>query len=408
MLETAIRWFGVGLILALFGCTQRVTQVEQQPSSQASATPPADASESPGGPGTNDGAGCERGATAELARPTSAASVGKTPLPAASGAQAAAHGEPPAPPTPPQSAASQPRGAAEDLWRTWAMALAGKDVVARDAAAERLEERGTESIPRMLGLLQDPAPQVRRGAAFHLTERFDAANAEIVSAFTAALADEDATVRHMALSIVPRFAPAAVLEAAPQLATMLRGEREGKANRAAIARLLGGLEADARPLLPELLRAAHEDREAMVRSACLMAIAKVAEPAAAVAALRQSLKQDTDANVRGTAAARLGRVGPAAATAVGDLANALADKAPAVCDKAREALQQIGAPAVPVLIERLAANDPQVRRRAVLGLAAIGPRAKPALDALKKLQTDPDQEVKQLAAMAIQRIEGGF
>ena len=259
----------------------------------------------------------------------------------------------------------------------------------------------------MLGLMKNPAAQVRRGAAFYLIERFDASNAEIVSAFTAALADEDATVRHIALSIVPRFPPTAVLGAAPQLATMLRGEREGKANRAAIARLLGGLEVDARPLLPELVRAAQEDPEAVVRSACLMAIARVAEPATAAAVCRQSLKQDTDANVRGTAAARLGRVGPAAATAVGELANALADKAPAVCEKALEALQQIGAPAVPALTEKLMAHDPQVRRRAVLGLGAIGPPAKPALDVLKKLLADPDQDVKQLAAVAIQHIESG-
>lgn len=285
--------------------------------------------------------------------------------------------------------------------------MAGKDVVARDAASQKLDERGAESVSHILRLMSDPAAQVRRGAAFYLIERFDASNSEIVSAFTAALADEDATVRHIALSIVPRFPPTAVLGAAPQLATMLRGEREGKANRAAIARLLGGLEVDARPLLPELVCTAKEDHEAVVRSACLMAIARVAEPAAAAAAFRHSLTQDTDANVRGTAAARLGRVGPAAATAVGELADALADKAPAVCEKALEALQQIGAPAVPALIEKLVAHDPQVRRRAVLGLGAIGLPAKPALDALKKLLADPDQDVKQLADMAIRRIESG-
>jgi HEAT repeat protein len=406
-METAIRWLGIGLILTLFGCAEPARKTGERPPPSTTSNQPVDPSGSKGGPATSDAAGIEKELAPDSARPASAGGAGQTPLPAEPDAQAATGAEPQSHPTPPTSKTIEPGGSADDSWQTWAVALAGKDVVARDAASQKLDERGAESVSRMLGLMKNPAAQVRRGAAFYLIERFDASSAEIVPAFTAALADEDATVRHMALSIVPRFPPAAVLEAAPQLATMLRGEREGKANRAAIARLLGGLEIDARVLLPELVRAAKEDREAVVRSACLMAIARVAEPAAAAAAFRQSLKQDADANVRGTAAARLGRVGPAAATAAGDLANALADKAPAVCEKALEALQQIGAPAVPALTEKLVAHDPQVRRRAVLGLGAIGPQAKPALDALKKLLADPDQDVKQLADIAIRRIESG-
>jgi HEAT repeat protein len=55
---------------------------------------------------------------------------------------------------------------------------------------------------------------------------------------------------------------------------------------------------------------------------------------------------------------------------------------------------------------KLEAAEPGVRRLAVFVLGKLGADAKPALDALRKRLQDPDAEVKQLAAMAIRRIEG--
>ena len=56
--------------------------------------------------------------------------------------------------------------------------------------------------------------------------------------------------------------------------------------------------------------------------------------------------------------------------------------------------------------DKLEATDPGVRRLAVFVLGKLGADAKPALDALRKRLQDPDAEVKQLAELAIRRIEG--
>jgi hypothetical protein len=42
----------------------------------------------------------------------------------------------------------------------------------------------------------------------------------------------------------------------------------------------------------------------------------------------------------------------------------------------------------------------------VFVLGKLGADAKPALESLRKLQQDPDAEVKQLAPLAVRRIEG--
>ena len=56
-------------------------------------------------------------------------------------------------------------------------------------------------------------------------------------------------------------------------------------------------------------------------------------------------------------------------------------------------------------MQKLDASDVDVRRLAVFVLAKLGADAKPALDSLRQLQQDSDAEVKQLAQLAVRRIE---
>jgi len=292
-------------------------------------------------------------------------------------------------------------------WQAWAEALAGNDVAARQTAAEELDELATNGTVAFLDALRHESPDVRRCAAFYLIDRFDPSDAAMVQAFTGALSDPDGPVRRMALSVAKRFPKDALVAAAPQLATTLENQSETAANRAAVARLIATLEADARSVLPKLLSSMHDDPDKSVRSACLMAVSRVAEPEDAVKALRQTLTDDADASVRGLAAVRLGKHGPAAGAAVADLASAMEDRDDTMARKAADALIAIGAASVPPATDRLTSTNPNARRLAVFVLGKLGPVASPALDELRKRLQDDDQEVRKLAELAIRRIEGG-
>lgn len=307
----------------------------------------------------------------------------------------------------PAPEATEAAGPAIAQWQAWAEALAGGDVVARQTAAAELDELAADGTVAFVSALRHESPDVRRCAAFYLIDRFDPSDAAMVEAFTVALSDPDGPVRRMALSVAKRFPKDALVAAAPQIAVALENQSETAANRAAVARLIATLEAGARPVLPKLVSSLRDDPDKSVRSACLMAVSRVAEPEDAVTAFRQTLAGDADDGVRGLAAVRLGRLGPAADVAVGDLANAMEDRDDVVARKAADALIAIGAASVPSAAAKLASTKPNVRRLAVFVLGKLGPVALPAVDELRKRLQDDDEEVRELAELAIGRIEGG-
>jgi HEAT repeat protein len=281
----------------------------------------------------------------------------------------------------------------------------GADAAARRAAADDLE-RAVGQLPRaaQLDLLRDPSVNRRRCIAFYLVDRFDPADAATTGALLEAVADADPTVRHVALAAARRMAPAQLAGAVGRLGSLLAPEREDAAHRAAVARLLGGLGADAREALLALAQAQQKDPEAAVRSACLVAVTRIAEPAAQVEALRRSLTQDADPAVRGVAVVRLGKLGPAAAAAVPELAGTLDRADESLAPKAVEALIAIGAPAVPALIPRLKSPQATTRICAIVALGKIGPEAAAAAQPLEACMNDEDPQVRQWAAVALQRI----
>jgi HEAT repeat protein len=71
-----------------------------------------------------------------------------------------------------------------------------------------------------------------------------------------------------------------------------------------------------------------------------------------------------------------------------------------------EAVAHLGAIAVPALIEALNSKDKDIRRGACMALGAIGPRAVPALPALKRLLDEPGYDVSLEAERAMKRISG--
>ena len=247
---------------------------------------------------------------------------------------------------------------------------------------------------------------MRRGTVFYLLDRFDPADVAAVAALTKCLTDQDASVRRLALSAAQRFPPDGLVQALPQLIAILSHPQMSPDARAAAARLIGTLEGAAHDAVPALLKAATADPDPAVRSAGVLSLCRAAPAEDAVAALRQVLRQDSQANLRGLAAARLGKLGRAAGAAAPELAESLSDRDEGVRRKAADALAALGKSAVEPTMQKLDASDVVVRRLAVFVLGKLGADAKPALESLRKLQQDSDAEVKQLAQLAVRRIEG--
>lgn len=395
-------WWGIAVISFVLGCGSPEPGLQSSPSPESGGAPAVQTAPDSASPPTAPSAESPSPAAAESAAPPAAA-----PAPAGEAASQPAATKPSGSGKPePSPAAGATAGSSLDQLQSWMAALVGNDVKVREAASEKLDQVSSGSVQPLLPLLQDASPDVRRGTIFYLLDRFDPADAAVVAALTKCLTDQEASARRLALTAAQRFPLDGLIQSLPQLIAILSHPQESADSRAAAARLIGTLEGAAHDAVPALVRAAGGDPDPTVRSACVLSLCRAAPAEEAVAALRQVLRQDAEANLRGLAAMRLGKLGQATAAVTPELAEALADRDEGVRRKAADALAALGPAAVAPTMQQLTAPDVAVRRLAVFVLGKLGGDARPALDALRKLQQDPDAEVKQLAELAVRRIEG--
>jgi HEAT repeat protein len=230
-------------------------------------------------------------------------------------------------------------------------------------------------------------------------------------------------------------------EAVPVLAAMLSGTAiaDDAEVRYTSAELLSKLGSEASSAGPALLAGVH-DRDAHVQTVCAAALPKAGVPAktavpvltgllkskhAVVAAqalseyrgaaaeslpalveLLESKTQTTEA--RWNAARTIGKIGPAAASAVPVLIAALDDPEWTIREHCSEAIGDFGpgaAPeAIPGLIRMLADSVARVRRDAVRSLGQIGRPALESVPEIKKLLSDPEENVRKAARTALVKI----
>lgn len=331
---------------------------------------------------------------------------------------------------------AKPGASAVDIRLSVERKLAEAEELRADANAYLLA-MGGEAIEKLKGAMLDQSADVRRGAAWYLFENVNPGDPQMVAVFVRALEDEDPVVRRLGVAGLKGLPPAALEQFLPQLAALLQSGDEEAADRAAIALLIGRIGDKAAAALPLLTHLAREDADAEVRKQSLYAASRIADDAQA-AALFQAALADPDVDIRKMAVLRLGRLGPAASSAVGDLAKSLTDEdedvrlyaaqslgrlgahaAPAVVpltkafgdpsDKVRraaaQALVSIGEPSVDPLVAQLSAGDPQTRLLALAALGGLGPPAKRAIPAVRRLLDDQQPQVQQGAAKVLEVLQ---
>jgi HEAT repeat protein len=269
----------------------------------------------------------------------------------------------------------------------------------RCAAIQALSEFGkaaASAVPDLIALLRDEHGCVRSAAVMALGRIGESAVPELSNL----LGDEETFVRSSTVEALRELGPSAA-SAVPELVTVLRDENWYLRSR--VVEVLVDLSAPAGCVMSELfelLRA--EDFEMRSTGALLLACLG----RSAVPELTKRLS-DKDSNVRSTAAAALGAIGPFAASAVGALIYRLHDENSAVRASAAESLGKLGPSAAHAgseLMTLLRDDDSEVRSAAVGAIYGLGPFIASAIPELMEFLHDQDAVVRSGAARAL----GGF
>lgn len=249
----------------------------------------------------------------------------------------------------------------------WRRALCGDPRLRADAIAS-LESGGQEAAAVLAAILRDRRRSTAqaRWCSAELLGKVGAESSAVEAALVAALEDPDPYVRGVAVVAIP--AAGVPAEAAvPALTEFLRGARDPVALRA-----LSEYRAAAQPALPLLLDILGD--------------------------------QSLDTEIRWNAARTIGKIGPAAVSAVPALVACLKDEAATVREHSAEALGDLGPPAgdgVPGLVAVLDDPAPRVRRDAVRSLGQIGDPARTAVPQIKLLLKDKEAIVQEAARNAL-------
>lgn len=289
--------------------------------------------------------------------------------------------------------------------------VADPDPKVREAAADAVREIGITDPAGLAALMTNPDVTVRRAAA-RLLGALEEIPPAAVGPLTAALADDDATVRVAAASAISLAGPAAGADAAAKLAAAIEktypaeyDPAEGWIEGAELAywEALVQIGEPAAAALAGLL--GHSNT--LVRYLAASALAEIGEPAAAAAAALRNhmLDEKEDGSVRVEAACALCRIGRHVPEAVKLVEAALDGRGARYAVAAVPRMGPAGAKLVPAALAKLADDDPYARLAAVRMAGRLDPEtAAKAVPALAKLVDDDQPVIRRQMALVLAKL----
>lgn len=228
-----------------------------------------------------------------------------------------------------------------------------------------------------------------------------------MSYWIANLTSPDSTLRHRAAEAFAHDAPNSP-EAVAALLQALGTEQEADVH-ATLADALSAIGPDAVAAVPTLTRLLHDEHVA-VRQRAAVALGTVGAGSTVTVPALVSALGDPDHDVRAAAAGALEHIGPAASPAVGPLVSLLKnDRIGWVRLRAAAALGAIHAEpgvVVPALARQLGDDWGEMRRQALVSLAAFGPAASDASSAIQARTRDTVSDVREAALRTARAIQG--
>ncbi len=274
----------------------------------------------------------------------------------------------------------------------WALARVNdKDSASMDAAVAKLvaalkdEEQRTRLIAvKALFDLQPPAERV-------------------APALAEALHDSDPEVLHNVIDALATHAEAAV----PRAIDALKNEKL----RVPAIMLLRRLGPKAKDAVPALVSLVKSNRDSALRHEIIDALEAIGAASDQAVPTLIELLGDEDVEVQRGATFALGKIGPAAKTALPMIrANAVKKELRPVSLWAIVRIapddEKAADQAVPVAIAALKRDEAVIRFEAAETLRLIGPRARAAIPALEAASEDPDLHVRKAVAEALKKIKG--
>ncbi len=275
----------------------------------------------------------------------------------------------------------------------------------------------TNAIPGLVNALGDDRAAVRNEAAITLME----VGGPVVPVVTNQLSNSEPLVRLKACEVLGGVGAQASSSVA-KLVERLKDDDELVVRAAAQA--LGSIQSNPEEVLPALNELLQR-KSTGVRIAAVRAIGDFGPVGKGSAQLVLPFLSDSNAILRASAADTLGRTGTDQPDVISGLVGALSDSSGGVTVKAANALSQIGAAAVPALVQKLADEgyrgliveilgemgagaesavpalvtligtqpaDKELQREIFITLASIGPAASAATPAMMKILQDPAAE----------------
>jgi HEAT repeat protein len=303
-----------------------------------------------------------------------------------------------------------------------ALCRALKDESVRVDAAYALASIGPAAIPGLREALQDEDENVRMAVVncalsrmawlAWLMDDMDSGAREAVPVLVTALKDKDGHIRGIAAGVLSEIGPAA-RGAVPALIETLKDKVDD--TRGSAAEALGAIGPAARAAVPALTQAL-KDRKSWVRRMAAIALWKVSRSAKeSLPILIRVLRDKRNRWLNSYQIPPvLGEMGPKAKVAVPALRSVIHDGYPEGNLLIAEALWRITRSAkesLPVLVRALRGSPPwqyteHAQERAARILGALGPRAKPAVPALRTALRDKEPEVRMAAAGALWNVTG--
>lgn len=288
-------------------------------------------------------------------------------------------------------------------------------------------------VAKLIRLLDDDDPGIRRGAIEAITQRAEARVA--IPSFIRRLDDPEEVVREVAFNSI-RTIGAAPIESLPEILTLLRSSNHRIRSAAVIQ--LGWMKAGSAESITSLIRIAREEDSSELRSFAIEALGRVGPNAeVAIPDLRRALNsperrevlaaiealgslglrakaavpqlvhlaQAPDPKTRDAAIGAIGAIGAGTDAAIRMLNECLKDQA---LRKACEAaLARLGSPpheSLEYLIQGLGDRDVSVRLWCAVKIGDLGVSASPAVPHLTKLLDDDSRQVSLAAVKALGQI----
>jgi HEAT repeat protein len=263
------------------------------------------------------------------------------------------------------------------------------------------DARKRVAIAQLAVALKSNQPSLRNAALFGLADLKPASGA-VLPAMSEALHDPDKSVAGAALYAVAALGDPAI----PALTDALK-RKELRPDAARILAQMGSRAKGAAPALVEIVRT---DQDGHSQSEALMALGSTdADPKVVVPATIEALHSRRE-DVCSAACFALGRMGKPALAAVPELEKRLGDRdecgAMAAWALVRIAPDspEVAHRLVPLFVKALNQCEPTVRIEAAASLARMGPLAKDAIPALRRVSADNDKRVHAAALAALSAV----